>query len=81
MKQTCRPPQGDRAEIAQSVEHRSEKPGVASSILALGTIKKAPRSFGFRGFSFCARRARESVFRLTLASGETILATGGPYYL
>jgi hypothetical protein len=24
------------AEIAQSVEHRSEKPGVASSILALG---------------------------------------------
>jgi len=27
-----------RAEIAQSVEHRSEKPGVASSILALGTF-------------------------------------------
>jgi hypothetical protein len=26
------------AEIAQSVEHRSEKPGVASSILALGTL-------------------------------------------
>jgi len=26
------------AEVAQSVEHRSEKPGVASSILALGTF-------------------------------------------
>ena len=26
------------AEVAQSVEHRSEKPGVVSSILTLGTF-------------------------------------------
>src|SRR5580658_9670337 len=35
-----------RAEIAQSVEHRSEKPGVASSILALGTFREAPSRKG-----------------------------------
>lgn len=30
------------AEIAQSVEHRTENPGVPSSILGLGTITKSP---------------------------------------
>ena len=36
------PPRGDhRAEVAQSVEHATENRGVASSILALGTIVSA----------------------------------------
>ena len=40
-----------RAEIAQSVEHRSEKPGVASSILALG-IRISRMTASGRG-SYC----------------------------
>ena len=41
----CRPPEGwrpeaKRAEIAQLVEHATENRGVASSILALGTIER-----------------------------------------
>ena len=34
----ARAPKGRRAEVAQLVEHGSEKPGVPSSILGLGTI-------------------------------------------
>jgi hypothetical protein len=41
-----------RAQIAQSVEHRSEKPGVVSSILTLGTSKN-PCSVRDAGFLFC----------------------------
>jgi hypothetical protein len=42
------------AEIAQLVEHRSEKPGVPSSTLGLGTFKK-PREIKVSGvFSFPA---------------------------
>src|SRR5665213_1796059 len=37
------------AEIAQLVEHRSEKPGVGSSILPLGTFEKAPSLQGSGG--------------------------------
>jgi hypothetical protein len=33
-------PTNPRAEVAQSVEHWTENPGVASSILALGTIRR-----------------------------------------
>ena len=44
------------AQVAQSVEQRTENPRVDSSILSLGTmtsmvIQKAP----FRGFLFCGR--------------------------
>jgi hypothetical protein len=35
-RRAANPHEIQRAEVAQSVEHRSEKPGVTSSILVLG---------------------------------------------
>ena len=72
----CARKQASLAEIAQSVEHRSEKPGVASSILALGTFEKRPQWDDCAAFSlFSCGCAVFGVERQGLANRLEVIVT------
>ena len=64
-----------RAEIAQSVEHRSEKPGVASSILALGIFQKNRKSPWNQRFTGFLLFAGASFFRPRVAERVAYVAS------
>ena len=75
----CRYTASRIAEVAQLVEHRSEKPGVDSSILSLGTFKNRPR--GLLAAPSCANSCASRPSRVELAVAPGGLITTEPRFI